>query len=129
MQEGISLAWRRDRQTGPLRAVGQLPGFAQQWCFETQRAGSKGTQGNRTLSTEGPGFFKSASAPGDVETETHQLSRDAECLKSEDAGSEHGRLKIREPSFLQALCKPSLHPRQSQEEEGALTTEKECDTK
>lgn len=105
------LGKERERQTGPLRAVGQLLGFAQQWCLETQRDSSMGTHGDRTLSTEGPGFLKPANAPCNVETETRQLSSDPECLESEDAGSEHSGLKIKESSLLQALCKPSPHPR------------------
>ena len=101
----------KEGELGVLRAVGELPGFALQWCLGTQRDGSMGTQGVRTLSTEGPGFNRPAHAPCDVKTENHQMSRDSGCLDSEDANSEHSRLKIRDTSFLQASSKPSPHPR------------------
>lgn len=109
MQAGISLAWGR-RETDRQGPSEQWDNFLVLLSSGALRH-KAGTHGDRTLSTKGPGFLKPANVPCDVETETRQLSSDPECLESEDAGSEHGGLKIKESSLLQALCKPSPHPR------------------
>lgn len=70
-----------------------------------------GTQGGRTLSTQGPDFDKAARVPYDVETEELPDARRRWGFGSEDAGSEYSELEVRDLFFCRHYTCTILLPR------------------